>query len=45
MSGAIDWKHLQEQLLSETVYREEIAKMLELDDTDVRKHKFYSYEI
>lgn len=36
MAGAIDWKSLEHQFSANSVYREEIWKMLQPDDTDVR---------
>lgn len=35
MAGAIDWKSLEDQFSTESVYRDEISKMLQPDDTDV----------
>ncbi|CAL8141211.1 unnamed protein product [Orchesella dallaii] len=34
MAGAIDWKSLETQFLADKVYRDELSKMLEPDDTD-----------
>ncbi|ODM92638.1 hypothetical protein Ocin01_14037 [Orchesella cincta] len=34
MAGAIDWKSLETQFVEDNVYRDELSKMLEPDDTD-----------
>ncbi len=36
MAGAIDWKSLEDQFIANNVYRDEISKLLEPDDSDVR---------